>query len=108
MAKGYWVNSQAKTITEVSYHSLEDMRKFIGGWLECAHIHSNGDTLYVDEEGLRKAPQTWFHYKHRPDQVLAGNALLVGRELEGDEYENGYITLDPTMSLQEFRRKVQF
>jgi hypothetical protein len=73
------------------------MRRFIGGHLEAAYQTRSGDVLYVDENGLRK-----------DNQLLAGNGLFVGREIEADELPMGYTTLDPTMTLKELGRLVYF
>jgi Domain of unknown function (DUF3846) len=108
MAKAYWIDSKSKTITEVEYNSLDDMHRYIGGHIEVAHAHPNGDVLYVDEEGLLKDPKNWFLYAYRSDQPLAGNGLYVGREVEGEQYPNGYTTLAPTTSIEQLRGMVMF
>jgi len=107
MAKAYWINSTAKTVTEVEYNSVEDMRNFIGGFLTLAYRHDNEDVLYVDDLGLYK-DVPYFFYFYRPDQALAGNGLLVGKEVEVEDHPNGYITLDPAMSIEQFRELVMF
>jgi hypothetical protein len=108
MAKAYWIDSENKSITEVESSSLADMRRHIGGHIEIAFLHPNGDVLYVDEEGLLKNPEHWFRYSHRTDQPFAGNGLLVGREVEGDEYPEGFTTLSPKTSLADFTDSVTF
>jgi hypothetical protein len=107
MAKAYWVNSVERTVTEVECNSLEDMRRYVGGHIELAHVTDQGDTLYVDEEGLMKYDHGFLYY-HRQDQMLLGNGLLVGPEVEGDQYPNGYTTLSPFMTLKGFKFKVVF
>jgi hypothetical protein len=107
MAKAYWINSIEQTITEVTYDSLEDMRRFVGGHLEAAYMSINGDVLYVDENGLYKT-NLGFVFVPRQDQVLMGNGLFVGREIEADELPMGYTTLDPMMTLKELDRLVYF
>ena|SRR5580765_6800409 len=107
MAKAYWINSTARTITEVTYETLEDMRRFIGGHLEAAYQTRSGDVLYVDENGLYKT-NLGFVFVPRQDQILVGNGLFVGREIEADELPMGYTTLDPTMTLKELGRLVYF
>ena len=108
MAKGYLIDAQNKNIREVEYHSLAEMRELIGGHIELAHMHNTGDVLYVDEEALIKETPYYFWYAHRTDQPLFGNGLLVGREIEGEEYPEGYTTLPPKMSLLQLTVRVRF
>jgi hypothetical protein len=84
------------------------MRRFIGGHLEAAYQTKSGDVLYVDEEGLLKDNQPMFAFLPRKDQLLAGNGLWVGREIECEELPMGYTTLDPVVTLKELNRLVYF
>lgn len=86
-SKAYLIDSTRCIIREVTYDTSDDMRKLIGGYLEVASSLPNGDVLYVDEEGLLKSGQGHFLFELRPDQVLAGNGLLVGAEVQTAEGE---------------------
>lgn len=107
--RAYWVNSTARTVEAITYETLADMQSLVGGSIEVACQWPNGDTLYVDEEGLlRPHPLHFFAIPERPDQALVGNALLVGREEEGEQFTGGYTTHPPTMTLEDLRARVRF
>ena len=71
-------------------------------------MDQNGDVLYVDDEGLLKPSKNWFFYRHRKDQPLAGNGMLVGREVDAPDYEGGYTTDDPQTKLADLLKDVVF
>lgn len=77
--KAIWIRSDVRTITEVEYSGLDDLRRMVGGHIEYA-MRFNSDTLYVDEEGLLKNPKHFFSIESG-HQTLAGNGVLVGREV---------------------------
>ena len=83
MKKAILIDSAAREVRAVEIpdnHITERLRELIGGWICHAATLPNGDTLYVDDEGLLKASTTFFQFKGRDDQPLAGNGVLVGRE----------------------------
>ena len=83
------------------------MQRFVGGDIEVAFQWGNGDVLYVDEEGLLKPQEHWFAVPvERPDQPFAGNGLVVGREVEGDQYREGFTTLPPVITKDELTAKI--
>ncbi len=100
--KAYWINAKDQTITAVDYEH-GDLQKLVEGWIETAFMWPSGDVLYVDEEGLLKHPQHFFRIPERRDQPLAGNGVLVGRELNDTD-----ITAPPRMSLDNLTKKVRF
>lgn len=102
--KAYFIDAKQRTVEEVDYKTAADLSNFIGGFLEIAFLWSNGDTLYVDEEGLLKDPHYFIRIPERPDQSLAGHGILVGRETSDERVQ----TDPPTMSLLELRAKVKF
>jgi hypothetical protein len=110
MAIAYLIDSAKRTVTQVEYANVTDINNLIGCHTFCLGYanHINGDTMYVDDEGLLHNPQHFFLFDHRADQPLAGNGLFVGREIEGDEYPNGYTTKPPTMTLATLRKKIFF
>ena len=80
------INPWTKEITEVFYngdfnhmyalmsHPLgPKVETFTSGW-----TWDNGDTLYVDDEGLLKSGNRLFGLKGLDDALLAGNGLILG------------------------------
>ncbi len=107
MAIAYFVNAAEQTVTQVEYETLDDMRKFIGGYICIAHAdHSTGDVLYVDDEGMLKNNLPVFAYIERLDQLLFGNGLYVGREIETED--GGWTTLPPSKTLKQFHNEIAF
>lgn len=96
------IDATARTIRAVEYRTLEDMQGFLGGSIQPAYQWPNGDTLYVDEEGLYKHTD-WFRISVRTDQPLAGNGLLVGAETGA-----GLRTAAPRMTLAALTKQVRF
>ena len=107
MAKAYHIDVRKQTVKPVTVNGIADMHRLIGGYLEIAHIWKNGDTLYVDEEGLNKEPEYFFWLlPERADQPLCSNGLLVGAE---KEFADGsYTILDPKGTLEQLKAKVSF
>lgn len=102
--KAYWINATEQTISEVSFAALKDLQRLVGGYIEVAVLWPNGDTLYVDEEGLLKSKRKfWAIPSKRKDQPFAGNGVLVGREIE-----EGDSNLPPTITLDQLRPLVKF
>jgi len=65
------------------YFSLEELQKYIGGYVERINMF-NGSAMYVDEEGrLKKLPYNSFATKvlaklgALPCDYIRGNALIV-------------------------------
>lgn len=109
MPKGYLIDSTKCKIEAVEFADLAGLQALVGGSIEGAYQWENGDVLYVDEEGLLKDQILgFFAIPERPDQPLAGNGMLVGREIEGEQYPNGYTNLPPTMTLAELFGRVRF
>jgi hypothetical protein len=105
--QAYLIDSTARTITAVEYKDGDDLRAFLGGYLEAAWHSPAGDVLYVDEEGMYKAKDGSFMFEGRPDQPLHGNGVIVGRELidnEGDYLGNA----PPSFGIGQLTRVVRF
>jgi hypothetical protein len=92
-----------RTISETTYIGLEGLQTLVGGSIEAAYQWPNRDVLYVDEEGLFKDAQMFFAISVRPDQPLAGNGVLVGREV--DDLGN---TAPPQMTIERLSSLVRF
>jgi hypothetical protein len=81
------INSTFKTITEISIDKddfLNEAYRHIGcSTIEAATDLPNGDTIFVDENGLLNDPTVFFEYAgaHQP---FAGNGLIVSTDSEGD------------------------
>ncbi len=102
--KGILIDVTAQEVRPVAFESMEDMRALIGGHLELGYAFPRTlDMLYVDEEGLLKEPPGYFHIVGREDQLLAGNGLIVGRELP-----DSWKSYDPLISIERVRRMVTF
>lgn len=114
MPSAFFIDATARTITqvEVAHGSamLVDLHRLLGGYIEGAFNWPNRDTLYVDDGGFLKAPTVGFRFALRAAgaQDLAGNGVVVGREIEGEQYPGGYTCLDPRVTIGELRRLVLF
>lgn len=116
MPRAYFIDATKRTIeaVEVAHGSdmLIDMRRLLGGHIDIAHIWPSHDCLYVDDEGLLKSPIVGFRFALRLDnQPLAGNGIVVGREIEGEEgrkHPGGYTTGDPRVTIEELVPLVRF
>jgi hypothetical protein len=104
MNKAWWINSETKQITEVEIHTHQDMNKYVGGWLECAVRLPHGNVCYVDEEGMLKKQDHFFMIMGN-SQPLAGNGLVVGREVETDD---SYYTEDVSVPYDIMLKLVTF
>lgn len=107
MVKALHIDAIAQEVREVEVE-MADLNRLVGGYIELAYMWSHGDCLYVDEEGALKPRQHFFAFAHRPDQLLAGSGVVIGREVEGSHYPRGFTTLDPVISVAELRKVVTF
>lgn len=114
MPRALFIDATKRTIeaVEIAHGSagLSDLHRLLGGYIEGAFHWPNRDTLYVDEEGFLKTPTVGFRFALRAAgaQDLAGNGVVVGREIEGEQYPGGYTSLDPRVTIAELRRLVLF
>jgi hypothetical protein len=116
MPRAWFIDATKRTISEVEVaHGsamLIDARKLIGGYIDIAHVWPSGDVLYVDDEGLLKSPTVGFRFALRLDDApLAGNGIVVGREIEGGSaahHPGGYTTADPRIMLAQLVPLVRF
>ena len=96
------IDAAAREIRAVEYEGLRDMQTLLGGYLEVAKQWSNGDVLYVDEEGKLKRNLFGFLLPDRRD-IYAGNGLVVGPEV-GDTAE----TKPPGLTVAMLRDMIQW
>lgn len=71
-------------VKEITVTTLKDMQEAVGGYIETAHHFDNGDTAFVNEEGLLCDVQYWTKIAgaHQP---FAGPILILGdTDDEGD------------------------
>lgn len=64
--------------------SLDELQATVGGYLEFAHEFPNGDTLYVDEDGLLKPAASFSGHANAfaimAHQPFRGRGFIVGPE----------------------------
>lgn len=82
------IDAETLTITEVKIGDYRTIYPHIGNdcsAFDCVRIDKNGDTLYVDDEGLMK-PNRLFGVKMSNGEIypIAGNAILLGSTASGD------------------------
>lgn len=110
--KALFIDAEKREIREVEYSTrgtasgAPTVGNYVGGWIEPAYRWPSGDVLYVDEEGLLKPTMHFFFCPFRPDQPMAGNGLVVGREVEDDDVPGGYYTEDPAVTLDWLKRHI--
>jgi hypothetical protein len=97
MCTGYLIDPTEKEVREVHFEALADMQALINGKIAWGYGWPNGDTLYIDDEGMDKHPRRFFALPTcSPDQGFAGNGLVVGPEVQDGAVVT---TLAPRMSL---------
>jgi len=93
------INAEKNIIDEVEYSDFEDIQNLIGCDTFCLGTDlSNGDTLYVDDEGLLKQTKHGFYFNNR---LFVGNGLVCGTDAEGDNQ-------DVQSRIGEIERMVEF
>ena len=79
------INSYTQKVTEIELgeDTLVELQRHVSGYIEVATDLPNGDTIFVDEEGLMKGPTNFFTYRgaHQP---FAGNGVVVGIDKGGN------------------------
>jgi hypothetical protein len=102
----YLIDSTNRVVRQVTFDGFKGLQALVGGYLEVARTWPTGDVLYVDEEGLRKGlPFFWLHGVRNP---IAGNGVVVGREVEGEQYPDGFTNLPPVTPIEDVQAAVQF
>lgn len=96
------IDPVARTITEVQWngdfhhiYQLTDCDQY-----DCARINEHGDGIYIDDEGLYKEDQVFFHHADYPNP-LAGKGLILGCDKYGE-------SVAPHTTLDEVRSKLSW
>jgi hypothetical protein len=102
--RAFTINAKARQIVEAELpeaNQLQAMQAAVGGMIEPAYEFENGDTVYVNEEGLFGDRSHWFEVEdaHQP---FVGNAIVCGFDPETGE------TIDAKSTLDEVKRAVTF
>jgi hypothetical protein len=112
MNKAFLIDTANREVREAEYQTNvacsdpKSLQTLIGGYIETAWSNEQGDNLFVDEEGLFKPQQHFFVWALRRDGVpLAGNGVIVGREVEHD---CDYHTEPPSLDIETVRACVRF
>lgn len=100
--KAYLIDPQAKTVTEVYYNgNYQHIYQLIEVELfTVVNIDDNGNTVFIDDEGLLNSPRYFFKLAGYP-QPLAGKGLVLGTDDDGESVE-------PTITLEDVRGMVSF
>lgn len=99
--KAFKIDATARTITPVEIGELEDYYREIGcEMIECAVRLENGDSIFVDEEGLLR-PEVTSHFQWDA-AYFKGNAIVIGGDDETGE------THDVQTTLEEIKDHVSF
>jgi len=99
--KVFVINPVERTITEAEYSGVYTEIYTLGGF-DCFSVVniSDGDGIFVDDEGLLKSGQSFFGVTGYP-QPLAGCGVVIGTDMDGDSVE-------PTVTLEWLRSNVVF
>ena len=80
------IDSGLMVLIEIDVNTLEDMQKAVGGYIETAHHFPNGDTLFVNEDGVNgNSYSDKFIVVQGAHQPFAGDGLIVGRADENGD-----------------------
>jgi hypothetical protein len=101
--KAFWIQSAERSIKEVDYSDLADMRRMVGGYIEVAMAWPNGDVLYVNDMAHIKATAPGFFWIAGIKFPIRGDGILVGREA-GDDGE----TDPPVIRLSSLQKQITF
>ena len=83
--RAIWINSTRNSIIELQLSDedvLSSLQKYVGGYITVAVDLPNGDTIYVDDEGLLKGNVDFFEHK-LGYQPYAGNGVIVNTTKSG-------------------------
>jgi hypothetical protein len=100
------IDSVNRTISEIELNNedenkLKGLQSIVEGLIEVAHELPNGDTLFVNEEGLMYSPMHFFEIKgaHQP---FAGNGVIAGYDFESGDSTDAESSLSQVRSIVSF------
>lgn len=77
--KAYLIDPENKSVEVVDVGDWRDINRLLGSDVfTSAAVLANGDTLYVDDEGMFNSPDTLFRFGG--SQYLYGKGLLLGAD----------------------------
>jgi len=102
--KAHLIDPANRTVTTVELPDSKDRLPAIYRHLQCDTFDvaglPNGDSVYVDDEGLLKPMQHFFAVRGMPDP-FAGRGLVMGTDSRGH-------SISPTITLAELGKHVKF
>lgn len=104
--KAYKIDAETRTVTELTVSNLEDMQRAVGGYIAHGVGFENGDTLFVDDEGLLKYNENFFLVSGA-NQPFAGNGLLVGAADEEGETLHVQTPIESVRALVSFVNRAE-
>ena len=99
--KAIFINSTTEEVTEVVINDYTEISPIIGCEIFTVARMSAKTDAYVDDMGLLGTPTAFFMLKGGYPQPIAGNALLMDTDEEGE-------SVDCSMTLDEVKSKVKF
>lgn len=103
--KAYLIDSNQETVTEVNHNGdYKEIYKLCGfQTFDVARVESNGDAIYVDDEGLLNITnETKFFVYEGYTNPLVGNGLMLGLNPHTGD------SIAPETSLEDVKSKVKF
>jgi hypothetical protein len=106
MLKGILIDPSTQRIEVVSLsttspNSLDSFREAIGcEWVESVYDFSNGDRLYVDDEGFKRIGKLAFKIEGSP--IIYGKAIVIGIDDAGER------EIDNKSSIDDIRGSIKF
>ena len=85
--KAYLINVETLEISDIEVGDYRTIYTHIGNEcsaFDCVGLNDKGDTLYVDDEGLMKPNRLFVIQTSQGIRRLAGNAVVLGTNSEGD------------------------
>jgi len=86
--KAILINAKARSIRDIDFEgSYKDIQELVGCSLFTVIDLGDGETLFIDDEGLLHDPEYFFGLvgpDYRYPQPLAGNGLILGSNAAGD------------------------
>lgn len=87
--KAILINAQQGVISQVEVGEYTDIYKHCGFGLFTTVSLGNGETLYVDDEGLLNGTQHGFTIEGYQDPLM-GNGLILGSTASGDSKDTAF------------------